>query len=92
MIETALDIPRDHPAYAGHFPGQPILPAVVLLAEVLAVAGAELSVSSAKFLKPVTPGTPLVLAHEVLASGVRFEIRSPGGIVASGTLSKRQAR
>ena len=91
MIETALDIPGDHPAYAGHFPGQPILPAVVLLAEVLAVTG-ELSVSSAKFLKPVVPGTPLVLAHEALASGVRFEIRAPGGMVASGTLSKRQAR
>jgi 3-hydroxymyristoyl/3-hydroxydecanoyl-(acyl carrier protein) dehydratase len=92
MIETVLDIPSDHPAYQGHFPDRPILPAVVLLAEVLAVAGAGLSLSNAKFLRPVAPGTPLTLAHEVVASGVRFEIRSPAGVVASGTLSRQLPR
>ena len=94
MNETALDIARDHPAYAGHFPGRPILPAVVLLAEALAVIAKELgsdpifSVSSAKFLRPVAPGTALTLAHEESGDGVRFEIRSAEGVVASGVLAR----
>jgi 3-hydroxymyristoyl/3-hydroxydecanoyl-(acyl carrier protein) dehydratase len=29
-------VPRDHPAFEGHFPGRPLLPGVALLAEALA--------------------------------------------------------
>jgi 3-hydroxymyristoyl/3-hydroxydecanoyl-(acyl carrier protein) dehydratase len=98
-VETRLAIPRDHPAFEGHFPGHPILPGVVLLAEALAAIEAATghpphawTISSAKFLRPVDPGTPLTLAHERLASGaMRFEIRSPLGAVASGACSLREA-
>jgi 3-hydroxymyristoyl/3-hydroxydecanoyl-(acyl carrier protein) dehydratase len=105
VTETALVIARDHPAYDGHFPARPILPAVVLLAEALAVienefgvrprshlprsgSDPEFSVSSAKFLRPVAPGTALTLAHEASGDGVRFEIRSADGVVASGVLAR----
>ena len=96
-VETMLAVPRDHPAYEGHFPGHPILPGVVILAEVLAAIEAatarapqQWEVSNAKFLDPVTPGTALTLLHEVLDSGaVRFEVRSATGVVASGTLARR---
>jgi 3-hydroxymyristoyl/3-hydroxydecanoyl-(acyl carrier protein) dehydratase len=96
-VATALAVARDHPAYDGHFPGQPILPGVVILAEVLAaICGAtgvpveQWEISNAKFLDPVTPGTALTLSHERLASGgVRFEVRSATGLVASGALSPR---
>ena len=98
-VEVALAIPRDHPAYAGHFPGRPILPAVVLLSELLAAIeasggppSADWSIASAKFLNAVGPGAPLTLAHEMPAPGtVRFEVRSGQEIVASGTLCARDA-
>jgi 3-hydroxymyristoyl/3-hydroxydecanoyl-(acyl carrier protein) dehydratase len=97
MIERPLAIARDHPAYAGHFPGRPILPAVVLLDEALAAIGeatataaADWSVAQAKFIQAVTPGTPLSLAYEVGGDGgVRFEIRAPVDVVvAHGALAR----
>lgn len=34
MIERVITIPADHPCLPGHFPGRPIVPAVVILDEV----------------------------------------------------------
>ena len=94
-MKQPLAIAKDHPAYQGHFPGQPMLPGVVLLAEALAAIEESVprpakgwTVESAKFLIPVEPGTPLTLSHEAGAAGaVRFEILSPAGVVASGVLA-----
>ena len=94
-MKQELAIAKDHPAYEGHFPGHPLLPGVVLLSEALAAIEQTLPtpakgwmVESAKFLIPVEPGTPLTLSHEAGASGaVRFEIRSPAGVVASGVIA-----
>ena len=92
MVEIPLVIARDHPACDGHFPGHPILPAVVLLAEAFAALGVSAqrhSLSQAKFLRPVAPGTPLTLAHEAQAHGLRLEIRAAGELVASAVLEAR---
>jgi 3-hydroxyacyl-[acyl-carrier-protein] dehydratase len=78
-----LPIAADHPAYAGHFPGQPILPGVVLLDEALHALAAQQGgqdagwqLKSVKFHSPVQPGEPLTLhAVELPAGGFRFEIR-----------------
>ncbi len=95
-MAVALAIARDHPAYSGHFPSQPILPGVVLLVEVLAaielVTGKpalEWEIANTKFVAPVTPGMPLTLEHSATDSAsLRFEVRSTGGVVASGVLSR----
>lgn len=91
----ALAIPADHPAYDGHFPGRPLLPGVVILAEVLAAAERLTArpphrwrVAQVKFLAPVAPGTALTLAHALEDGGaLRFEVRAPSGVVASGRLA-----
>ena len=94
-MESALNLAADHPAYAGHFPGQPILPGVVILAEVLAAVAGESGVAahrwklaSAKFRHPVVPGTALTLVHERTARGdVRFDVLAGTSVVASGVLA-----
>lgn len=98
MTATALAVARDHPAFEGHFPGNPILPGVVLLSEALAAIAAatgraphEWTISSAKFFNAVEPGAALTLVHEPLgANAWRFEVRSAAGVVASGTLAPRE--
>jgi 3-hydroxyacyl-[acyl-carrier-protein] dehydratase len=97
-VQTVLAVARDHRAYEGHFPGRPILPGVVILAEVLAAIAQATArpaerweVANAKFLEPVTPGTALTLVHEMNATGgVRFEVRSDARVVASGALLPRE--
>lgn len=84
-----LPIAADHPAFAGHFPGQPIVPGVLLLD--LAQRAIEqqtgcvlVGLAAAKFHRPVGPGEPLELQYELRANAVAFEIRSATRLVASG--------
>jgi 3-hydroxyacyl-[acyl-carrier-protein] dehydratase len=89
-----LAVAADHPAYAGHFPGTPVLPGVVLLdATVHALENtgdgpdARWEVASAKFQSAVRPGEPLTLQHETLPNGsVRFSIQTADRPVANGVL------
>ena len=92
---TDIQIPRDHPAFAGHFLGTPIVPGVVLLDEALDAIARELGLSLerctlavVKFKSVVRPGQRVTLRFEIAAPGnVRFELESAGQQVASGALA-----
>ena len=93
-IATHWTVPLDHPAFAGHFPGTPILPGVVLLdtalqaiAKASGIALDHCEISSVKFLSPVGPGDVLVIQHEISASGtIRFDIMASARKIASGSI------
>src|SRR5205814_1701276 len=91
---VTVTIAAEHPALAGHFPGAPILPGVLLLDERLRAveqerpcAGMRWRIGAAKFVKPVRPGETLTLEHEPLPNGsIAFRIASAGQAVAHGVL------
>jgi 3-hydroxymyristoyl/3-hydroxydecanoyl-(acyl carrier protein) dehydratase len=94
MQSVALQIPPEHPAFAGHFPGQPLLPGVSLLAEVLeavlaepalaALVGPAPRIANTKFLAPVRPGAQLSIELKADLRAVRFEVREGARAMASG--------
>ncbi|CAL8478138.1 AMP-binding protein (plasmid) [Caballeronia sp. S22] len=90
----SFTVPPEHPALAGHFPGRPIVPGVVLLDHALDAIGSALGknvgacrIESAKFLSPAVPGEALDITYETSASGaIRFTIRAGVRAVASGAV------
>lgn len=83
-----------HPALPGHFPGQPLVPGVLLL-EQLALAlrawrGQRLvSVPEAKFVAPLRPGESARLEltpTAASASRAHFRIERDGTLLARGVI------
>jgi len=96
---VALAIAADHPAFAGHFPGRPLLPGVALLSAVLeavlaepamaAAVGVAPRLSAVKFLAPIGPGAALTIRFEAGATALRFEVTDGTRLVASGAFECR---
>ncbi|MEO6291113.1 MAG: hypothetical protein ABIO88_00665 [Burkholderiaceae bacterium] len=71
----SFSIPQNHPSFLGHFPGNPILPGVLLLERVMAHAQSQTNTSlehcvllNVKFLASVAPGDTLNLTFSASTS------------------------
>jgi 3-hydroxymyristoyl/3-hydroxydecanoyl-(acyl carrier protein) dehydratase len=96
--ETNVLIPADHPAFAGHFPGNPIVPGVLLLEAALHAIQTGLGktfmsyqIATAKFLSPVKPGEALQVRYEHQDNAIRFAIFVGERKVASGAFAVQAA-
>jgi len=83
-LRHACTVAPDHPAFAGHFPGRPLLPGALLLAEIVEAActrpeladrfscGATLA--AAKFMATVAPGARLEFTLDWDDSTLHFHV------------------
>jgi 3-hydroxymyristoyl/3-hydroxydecanoyl-(acyl carrier protein) dehydratase len=87
-IETAISVPQDHPSLPGHFPGQPVVPGVVLLDRLIEAAEAALGkavhvvgMPQVKFLSPLLPGETANAVIEVREAEMQRAgaAHTPGG-------------
>lgn len=85
----------EHPALAGHFPGNPIVPGVLVLARVSRAAevalGARVSaVREAKFHAPLRPGQDFDIELERAdADEIKFRVLRGETRIAAGILVAR---
>jgi 3-hydroxymyristoyl/3-hydroxydecanoyl-(acyl carrier protein) dehydratase len=73
MMQPAGEFRIDagHPSLAGHFPGRPVVPGVVLLDAILALIAPQRvgGLRQVKFLGPVLPGQIVTVATAPAKSG-----------------------
>jgi 3-hydroxymyristoyl/3-hydroxydecanoyl-(acyl carrier protein) dehydratase len=91
--ERTVSIGHDHPSLAGHFPGHPIVPGVVLLGEVIETlrrSSAALSVTGlpmVKFSSPLKPGEAVTIhVDQDEAALASFSCRVGTRLIASGVI------
>ena len=88
VVHATFRIAPDHPALAGHFPGNPIVPGVVVLDRVAALAeahGARIAgFTQAKFVASLLPGEEARVELAASGSRRRFRVLRGETLVAGG--------
>ena len=89
-ISGAID--AFHPALAGHFPGNPVVPGVVILSRVCAAVTrlhgvAVEALPAVKFHAPLRPGEPFSIRLARTGAGrYGFRVLSGDKLIAAGTI------
>jgi 3-hydroxymyristoyl/3-hydroxydecanoyl-(acyl carrier protein) dehydratase len=86
-FSASLTAPLNHPCYAGHFPGNPIVPGVLLLELVSEVLGrgAPRVITSVKFHRALLPGESFELQWKSPAATTGFRCVRGDVLIADGT-------
>ena len=86
-------IGADHPALPGHFPGQPIVPGVVILDQVQraieheAGAASRLKLSQVKFQNPLLPEEEAELTFQAQGDGFTFVVSRDATMLVTGQMN-----
>lgn len=91
----AIKIQLTHPALAGHFPGNPIVPGVVILDEVAHALprflGEQITIvgfPTVKFIAPLAPEQEFSVAFTRKGENqVSFEVSAQGGKIVTGSIT-----
>ena len=78
-VEFGFRVAADHPSLPGHFPGNPIVPGVLLLDGVMhglqQATGLRLShLTHAKFISALLPGEPAQASCEIDGTSASFRV------------------
>ena len=89
---STCSIPSNHPCLAGHFPGNPIVPGVLLLEQVALAAAAWLGqalairqINNVKFLSPLRPDETMNIFLSGTPPQLRFRCECAGRLLAQGS-------
>lgn len=100
MINDILYVPSTHPALPGHFPGNPLVPGVVLLAMIIETterwhegkAGVK-GMPAVKFIAPMRPDKVVMLSlMPISADLLKFECRTGETLIATGSIEMAVSR
>lgn len=94
LAKIEKTFPLNHPTGSGHFPGNPIIPGALLLAEVICaieqsmgLSLAQSTLKAAKFAAPARPGDCVEIDLSMAADGqVKFHCAVKDVTVLSGSV------
>jgi uncharacterized membrane protein len=95
VAEVDFTVPAQHRAFDGHFPGRPVLPAVMLLDSILQAASerfgalAAAGLPHAKFMAPLAPGDRGRFRLRLRGDLLEFEVSRGSERVAQGVFRLR---
>lgn len=96
---ACIRIPRDHPALAGHFPANPVVPGVLVLERLLEAAERQLghtlrvcALAHAKFPSPLRPEEEARVSFRIDGARLEFEAEHEGRFIARGAFELSEAR